>query len=547
MVSPEIRTCVEHVTAMLVSTVHCFLAQGPERLTEFLHLQRLGNDQQAALPESGLVGLWADVFSVVTDCMNDLVYLQSFSELESDRYSMQQFERAWEMAWSQAAVDGAPPSVAACVNATKWSYSADTANDEKNQNVRVVGYRQDFDLDVERLAKVLFPALHQQACTTVGGPTATVIADRLRQRLLRAQLDQHRHRLSDNCSPGERSQVGYALLDSIRLYVQEQNNEICWGTEEQVLKCLTLLSTRELNCVRVPDQGGIQYHLASALLTDTAEKLPEFQGDALAACLAELPNVPGEQFIDQVPTYRHQSTAIEIRRWICHRLFREITLDKHSFEQLMEHLRIALLEMDRNMSEAPDRLEGVSLCELLATCQLALDHVQLTPSEQDKVPPALLWVQHQREFQLLNRFVGSPPGSVNETRRQVFQEPGGLLDPSAPTSPQVSLLLRRAEEVCEFVVRLGASELDTLSLANDAPGEQDLPGSRDTYSKELKGLRTQCQCLAAELRARGATKEAARLDKVGSTEVYVGAAVEHMKAIIDEIKNIQSVFGRRTG
>eukprot|EP00658_Telonema_sp_P-2_P017105 TRINITY_DN16624_c0_g2_i2.p1 TRINITY_DN16624_c0_g2~~TRINITY_DN16624_c0_g2_i2.p1 ORF type:complete len:480 (+),score=129.08 TRINITY_DN16624_c0_g2_i2:157-1596(+) len=462
-------------------------------------------------------------------------------------------DRAWDKV-----LDLMPegPTVAACINAVKFEMWVDEKLDGRNECQCKLRFNPDQDCFVHEMALELFPDLYKAVRQHNGGDNSPyVLADRLRQGLIRSQLQRHTHRLDEPHEASERTQVAFALLEFLRLYHQEAAKEsftdqtVSWASPEQVSRCFDMLTQKKVNCVHVAGHHGfVEYNLATALVRESG-KLHEFDGDALAACLSELPNVQTQE-LTTVRDYPHQAAAVAIRRFICNKLFRELTLNKHMFEQLVEQLRQTLLDMAGPTAEAPERLEGISLCALLETCKFALETTQL-PEERDdprRRPPALVWAENRRRLQLVNGFVGSPPGSISSDRRHEFEEPGGLLDPQlGGISAQVCQLLRRSENVCEFVVRLCEPEhaVPSMNLADDPSSIETLGvAQRDQHLAAVPHLLASCTKLAADMRAAGRIQAAARLDQVGSGKAYVGASVEYLKKLEEDITNIKSTFGR---
>jgi len=147
---------------------------------------------------------------------------------------------------------------------------------------------------------------------------------------------------------------------------------------------------------------------------------------------------------------------------------------------------------------------------------------------------------------LLKRFVGSPPGALNMERKLKFETVGSLLDPESANATAIGELLQEAQAVCEFAVRVCASELETMSLSYDPEGEGNPITQCALHLSSLSDLRARSIRFAADLRARGRCKEASRLDRVGSTADFVQASAEHLRQLEGELLSIKSGLGRRS-
>eukprot|EP00656_Telonema_subtile_P057859 TRINITY_DN9620_c0_g1_i6.p1 TRINITY_DN9620_c0_g1~~TRINITY_DN9620_c0_g1_i6.p1 ORF type:complete len:1463 (+),score=479.10 TRINITY_DN9620_c0_g1_i6:94-4482(+) len=545
LVIPEMLVVVEHATAMLVSSVKCFIAQGPSRLSA------ASVDPNSAVPEGGIVTLWSDVTSIVKETLTDLERLSAlpvFRESEDTGYSVLRFETVWENL-QQNAPEGVV-TVAACINATRYAVLVDDKLDGRNDPRLVNRFLPECDSAVEIIARELFPVLHQSMLDNTGSDkTAMLLADQLRQQLLKSQLQRHTHKLEIGSGQDQNEQlsVARALLDHVRLYVRERAEEVYQDdadcvSDQQALDCLEMITNEEANCIKVAGQPNdyVQYTLATALVIDPG-KLKRFQGDAMAACLSLLPNVPKE--MSNSDLYPNQATAMELRRCVCNKLYKELTLDKHTFEQLAEQIKLTLLSMSNHAGEAPEQLEGVSLSTLLSSCEYALQHTQLHASDEGRRAPSLVWGDRRRDLELVQRFVQS---SEPLASRQQFVAAGGLLDPKCSTTDGILELLAHASKICEFVAKLFVSDLDNMSLeTKEQTGPEALKAERDALLDSIPELKGACHRYAGELRAEGRWTECVKLDNVGCTAAYVGAAAEHLRQLEGELHGIKSGFGRR--
>merc|ERR1712166_38412 len=493
---PAVLVSVEHTTALLVSTVSCYVDRGSDRLSESLaDGDVIGFDQS----HNQVQHLWEHVRDVVTQAQNTL-----------SKLSLQPALGVLLDANAGPAPEG--------LNHT-FKYAMDTMN--------YLGSPLNLDSCITQaydMAQRLYPELcSNEVCAISEENRAILIPDALRQLLLNHHFQQHTFTFDDlNVNDKSVIEKADSLLEFLRLYASKlQQDKVDahgntparsllaspWDqiTNDQKLACLNVFMKRR-------NGGGHWCSMASALGFP-----PPAEGDTLASCVEIL-----GQGIPNPEGATAEEIAQQVREWLVRDKLAvsKIEVNKHTFSQFAKMLRTTLVLCSRsgvgNSEQNPEKLVKVDLFTMLSACEAALRR-----KLYDKIEPAIIWADARPQLTLVLKFVDPLNKSNFETRKQDF---GSLVDSGVEGRDQaVWKLLKEAHKVCSSV-KVFADDLEVNPLADqvEMPFEEAIA--------KIPELHKQCQDIATELRSAGHWEDAARLHRIETTTDFMAAAIQKLLA-----------------